>query len=148
MPGYNTFRSLCGLQKATSFDQFKTEIPSATVDKMATIYTHPDDVDLFVGGILESHVGAGALGPTFGCLIAEQFQRLRSGDRFWYENESEAGFSEDQLNELRKASLARVFCDNSDDITQIPEKVLSVNSVHVACESLPKMNLTKWKAEN
>ncbi|KAJ7374154.1 hypothetical protein OS493_009494 [Desmophyllum pertusum] len=65
LPGYNTFRSLCGLQKATSFDQFKTEIASAVVDKMADVYKHPDDVDLFVGGLLESHVGEGALGPTF-----------------------------------------------------------------------------------
>lgn len=148
MPGYNTFRSLCGLPKATSFDQFKTEILSTVVDKMAGIYKHPDDVDLFVGGILESHVGSGALGPTFGCLIAEQFKRLRSGDRFWYENESEAGFTEDQLNELRKVSLARMLCDNSDDIKEIPEKVLSVKSVHRACESLPRMNLTKWKIDN
>ena len=115
---------------------------------MADIYKHPDDVDLFVGGILEKHVGAGTLGPTFACLIAEQFQRLRSGDRFWYENESEAGFSEDQLNELRKISLARTLCDNSDDIKEIPEKVLSVKSMQVACESLPRMDLTKWKVDN
>ena len=115
---------------------------------MADIYKHPDDVDLFVGGILEKHVGAATLGPTFACLIAEQFQRLRSGDRFWYENESEAGFSEDQLNELRKISLARTLCDNSDDIKEIPEKVLSVKSMQVACASLPRMDLTKWKVDN
>ena len=53
---------------------------------MAQIYQHPDDVDLYVGGLSESQVGTGALGPTFGCLIAEQFKQLRSGDRFWYEN--------------------------------------------------------------
>ena len=148
LPGYNTFRTLCGLQKATSFDQFKTEIRSAVVRKMAGIYKHPDDVDLYVGGILEKHVGAGALGPTFACLIAEQFQRLRSGDRFWFENESETGFSDDQLNELRKVSLARILCDNSDNIKEIPAKVLSVKSMPVACESLPRMDLTKWKVDN
>ena len=148
LPGYNTFRSLCGLQKATSFDQFKTEIASAVVDKMADVYKHPDDVDLFVGGLLESHVGEGALGPTFSCLIAEQFKRLRSGDRFWYENKSEVGFTEDQLQELRKVSLARMLCDTSDDIKDIPKKVLSVKSVQVACESLPSMDLTKWKVDN
>ena len=95
---------------------------------------------------MESHVGAGALGPTFSCLIADQFKRLRNGDRYWYENKSNVGFSIDQLNELRKVSLARIFCDNSDDIKEIPEKVLSVNSVHVTCQSLAKLDLTKWRA--
>ena len=85
---------------------------------MVQIYQHPNDVDLYVGGLLESHVGTGALGPTFSCLIAEQFKRLRSGDWFWYENESEVGFTAEQLKELRKVSLARMICDNSDDILE------------------------------
>ena len=113
---------------------------------MAQVYQHPDDVDLFVGGLLESHVGAGALGPTFGCLIAEQLKRLRSGDRFWYENESEVGFTAEQFKELRKVSLARMICDNCGDIKNIPERVLSVKSDQVPCESLPSIDFSKWKA--
>ena len=148
LPGYNIFRSFCGLQKATSFDQFKGEIPSADVEKMAQIYQNPDDVDLFVGGLLENHEGTGALGPTFACLIAEQFQRLRSGDRFWYENNGEVGFTADQLNELRKVSLARMLCDNSDSIKIISRSVLSVKSVQVDCTAIPSMDLNKWKIKN
>ena len=30
-------------------------------------------------------VGA-VVGPTFGCLLGQQFQILKMGDRFWYEN--------------------------------------------------------------
>ena len=75
--------------EVTSFDQFKAEIPSAAViDKMVTFYNDPDDVDLFVKGILESEVGTGALGSTFGCLLS-QFKRLRICRWFWYENQSE-----------------------------------------------------------
>ena len=45
-----------------------------------------DDIDLFAGGLSEPSVRGGIVGETFGTSIARQFRRLRSGDRFWYEN--------------------------------------------------------------
>ena len=42
-----------------------------------------DDVDVYVGGMLESVDGPG---PLFSNIILEQFQRLRDADRFWFEN--------------------------------------------------------------
>lgn len=42
-----------------------------------------DDVDVWVGGILETDDGPGEL---FQRIIRDQFQRIRDGDRFWYNN--------------------------------------------------------------
>ena len=46
---------------------------------------HPDDVDIFAGGMLERVVPAGTVGATFGCIIGRQFRNSRYGDRFWHE---------------------------------------------------------------
>ena len=41
------------------------------------------NIDLYVGGMLESRDGPGELCRA---IIKEQFQRLRDADRFWFEN--------------------------------------------------------------
>lgn len=46
-----------------------------------------DNVDLFTAALLEEPVRNGLVGPTFGCLLADQFRRLRDGDRYIIEEE-------------------------------------------------------------
>lgn len=53
------------------------------------------DVDFYVGGALERPVAGGLLGRTFTCVLAEQFSRIRKGDRFWYETSNKDSEFED-----------------------------------------------------
>lgn len=74
-------------------------------------YRSVHDIDLFVGGIAERPVVGGLVGPTFACIIAQQFSNARRGDRFWYENGGfESSFTPAQLHSLRRVSLAQVLC--------------------------------------
>ena len=68
----------------------------------------------------EKPVVGGIVGPTFSCILGQQFLNLRKGDRFWYENGDHPGaFTPSQLQEIRKTSLARVICDCLDDIDML-----------------------------
>ncbi|CAH1270774.1 PXDN [Branchiostoma lanceolatum] len=148
LPGYNAWRVKCGLPKANSFDDLAREIPDVIArGKLENLYSHVDDIDVFVGGLVEETVPGGVVGPTFACLIGLQFQDLRKGDRFWFENRGQ--FSAAQLAEIRKTSLARILCDNTDGTTRMQPDVFlqptQPGNERVACSSLPQMDLTKWQ---
>lgn len=83
-----------------------------------------------VGGSLEAHVNGALAGPTFLCILTEQFYRTRVGDRYFYERgDADIAFTREQLNEIRKASMARLFCDNGNNIEQMqPAAFLRVNA--------------------
>lgn len=90
------------------------------VDNLRSLYVSHEDVDLTVGASLESHVAGALAGPTFLCILTEQFYRTRVGDRYFFENGDQDGsFTREQLNEIRKASMARLFCDNGNNIEQM-----------------------------
>ena len=82
LPSYNRFREFCGLTVANDFRDLRRDISSQDVrTKLEQIYGDVDDIDLFVGGLLEDLLPGSRLGPTFACIIGTQFQRLRDGDR-------------------------------------------------------------------
>ena len=81
IPGYNSFRELCGLGRVEEFDYLKDLIPEKIVQRLKLIYDSVDDVDLFIGGGSETPAAGGLLGPTFRCLVGDQFKRLQHGDR-------------------------------------------------------------------
>lgn len=142
----------CGLGKSAhpkSFEDLKDRISRVDVlSGLRGIYGHPANIDLFTGGVLEDLLPGARVGPTFACIIADQFRRLRSGDRFWYE--ASGVFSPAQMSELKRSgsSFSRLICENADNITNIQMNAFErpkTKQKIVDCNQIPKLNLAVWK---
>lgn len=61
------------------------------ISHLSTLYSRVSDVELYVGGVLERPVTGALLGPTFQCIVGEQFRRWRNGDKYFYEHGNQPG---------------------------------------------------------
>jgi len=116
LPGYNAFRKKCGLSPLTSFEQKPPELSRDYWRELSEVYEKVDDIDLVIGGIAEHNVRGGAVGPTFACIISEQFHRLKYGDRFFYTHsgplDQSRGLSPAVKSSVLQRTLGDVICDN------------------------------------
>jgi len=158
IPGYNKYRERCSsaysIDAASDFDDLTKGgyLTREDVRRLSEIYQHVDDIDLFVGAMMEKSHRDSILGPTFLCIIGDQFKRLKRGDRFWYENGlfGQSSFSERQLTEIRKTSMARILCDNTN-IKKVQPMVFRTakgKNYLMSCNdgiSIPRLNLDVFK---
>ena len=42
------------------------------ISQLSSVYSNVEDIDLYIGGLMERPVPGGRLGPTFSCIIADQ----------------------------------------------------------------------------
>ncbi|XP_011866914.1 PREDICTED: uncharacterized protein LOC105561494 isoform X2 [Vollenhovia emeryi] len=120
LPPYVRWREPCALSPIKTFEDLDRVMSRSVSRKFKSLYSSVEDIDLFSAGLAEKSVVGGLVGPTFACIIAQQFSNLRRGDRFWYENpDSESSFTAGQLQQIRQVSLAQVLCRMMDDIKTI-----------------------------
>ncbi|KAI6183374.1 ShKT domain-containing protein [Aphelenchoides bicaudatus] len=141
---YMAYRDLCGLGNFT-FEDWKEVTDPKVRQRVSELYKSPDQVDLYIGGLLENPVEGAILGPTLSCIFAEQMKRSRDGDRFFYKNPGI--FTEAQRNSIDRVTLSRVLCEIGDSFTMIPQNVFRVGSAQTAvrCDSLPALDLSLWR---
>lgn len=54
------------------------------IASLKSVYKSVDDVDFFVGGLLEVPLNDALMGYTFVCVVGDQFVRLKKADRYFY----------------------------------------------------------------
>lgn len=143
LPTYRTWEKFCKRLFPSVTPQFKRQ---STVTKLKDLYGSKgfeEGIDLWVGGLAEGRLPGAQVGPTFACIFGITFSRLRDGDRYFYENPYV--FTPYQRHELKKTTLAKVICNNADNIPKVQRSVFRVGGERVDCSKIPEINLRKWR---
>lgn len=134
---YNQTRIDLGLDPVTSFDQITSNPELAAA--LEETYGSVDDIDLWVGGLAEDHLDGSSMGETFTTIIVDQFERLRTGDRFWYQNVLEGA----ELQEIEKTRLSDIIERNTgieglqaNLFFQRGTEVLDINAEHEGVDNI------------
>ena len=138
IPSYNSLRTFCGLSPLSTMNEPPPEINAQDWANLAAVYSSADQIDGFSGGLAEQPTDVDSLvGPTFSCIITNQFQRLMKGDRFFFAHPSEGvlnqrGLKSNSLRTVQSRSLSDIICDNTD-VQEVPKKAMQLSQ-------LPAMN--------
>jgi peroxidase len=120
LPTYAQVRRSCGISPANTFADLNNTVSARVINLLSRTYDHVEDIDLFVGGLAERPLSGAVIGPTFGCLLGQQFEILKKGDRFWYENNiPPSALNKDQLQEIRKVTMGSLICANMEGIFSV-----------------------------
>jgi len=119
LPDYNSTRQSFGLSALTSLDQISND--PAIDAGFASVYTSVDEVDPWVGLLAESAAPGSLVGETLQAILVDQFSRLRSGDRFWYE----AYLPTDMVNMVNQQTLAVIIRRNTDVGNELSDDVFT-----------------------
>ena len=128
---YNLLRAAYGLDPIDSWAEL-TDDPVLAAELAALYGATPTGLDPFVGALLEDPLDGAIVGALNAAIIGDQFSRLRSGDRFWYERM----FEGDVLAWINNRSLADILLDNTG-IEWMQDDVFITAARGVVSEPLP-----------
>jgi len=120
LPRFNQVRLDYGLSAFTAFSQITSD--TGMQAKLASAYATVDDIDAWVGMLVENHRPNTLLGPTLIAVLTDQFQRLRDGDRFWYETYLDPG----TLATVQATRLSDIIRRNTTILTQLQNNVFTL----------------------
>jgi hypothetical protein len=120
---YNTLRAAYGLPRVTSFAQITSNVQAQ--QELQAAYGDVNHIDAFEGGLAEDHVPGSDLGPLFQRIIADQFTRLRDGDRFFSLNEQ---MTPEEMNIIGQCNLLSKVIEANTGIRNLQQDVFHFRS--------------------
>eukprot|EP01083_Nonionella_stella_P027139 74671_1 len=109
MPSYNDARELFNLSRVESWEELTDD--EWYLEALPRLYNSIDDLDAYVGGLIEeveaewpgTPDGSGHIGPLFAAILRDQYWRLAAGDRFFY------AYNETLRNYTESLTLSKII---------------------------------------
>ncbi|MBP0003028.1 MAG: heme peroxidase [Cyanobacteria bacterium SBC] len=117
-----------GIRPVTSFAEITSdpELQAA----LETVYGTVEDIDPWIGLLIEDPVPGSSFGATQGAIFREQFERIRHADRFWFDRNLENGgfFTSEEIATIRDTSFSDILRRNTkiQDIQDNPFVLMSL----------------------
>ena len=121
LPDYSTVRAAYGLPRITSFAEISSN--PEVQDALESAYGNVNDIDLWVGGLAEDHAPGALVGETVRAVLADQFTRLRDGDRLWYQNDPFFSYYTDWMEEVEETTLSDIIKRNTNIGNELQDNV-------------------------
>ena len=110
LPAYNDMRSaMPAMTKVSSFADITSN--QQVQDALSNLYSSIDDVDLWVGAVLEDPTPDSALGELLNEMLHHEFSELMTGDRFFFIWDDE--LSQAEIDEILGTRLSTVIVRNT-----------------------------------
>jgi len=104
LPDFNTVRADFGLPRKAAFSDITSDADKAQT--LSRLYGgNINDLDPFVGFLVEDRVPGRLVGETLRAVLLDQFSRSRAGDRFWYERTLDAA----DLERVKSTRLSEIL---------------------------------------
>ncbi len=105
---YNDIREAMGLIRVTEWSDVTSDAQLA--EQLAALYGSTDELDAWVGLVAEDHLDGAIVGETLFAVLGDQFDRLRTGDRFFYLNDPDL---DPWLSDIAGTTLGDVIARNT-----------------------------------
>ena len=145
--GWVFYRKACGGSVPSSWDSRPRDISVDNWNKLRTLYTSIQDIDLFTGSLAESPLEGAVLGRTSACIVAEQFKRLIAGDRYFFTHGTSTGakFTSAQVSALKRVKMFDILCLNTN-ISAMQPKAFVVAALNgnplVSCQNAAPIDVS------
>ncbi|KAF2355820.1 hypothetical protein FHG87_013423 [Trinorchestia longiramus] len=146
LTGYVSWRRFCEPGFVLdSWDDLKKIFDDALVEDLQHLYGDDlSDIDAMLA-LLEPPLEGGVAGKTFSCIMADQFARLRTGNKLFWEFEA-AMMTAPMHEALRNVTLAALLCHNLP-VSAVPKNPffpVSPANPSLDCLQVQSLNMTAW----
>jgi len=147
VPGFATLRRFAEARIALSkWEDLNQIFSKEIVEDLQKLYEDVEDVDPMLGLLEPAADEGGIVGKSFSHILIDQFARLRTGNRYYWEHD-EAMFTLEQKEALKGATLSALLCANLP-LEQVPKEPfypLSEDNPLVKCADVEPFSLSSWQ---